>query len=337
MNLRIPPGTAARRLSPGFTIIELLAAVAIMAVILLVIFGITQQTGNAWRSTNAKIDAFQDARAAFESISQTLSQATLNVYHDYYDSQGNRRTAQNATSFVPNSYGRYSDLHFVSGKSLLADQITHSVFFQTPAGYSDAAAYDNMDTLLNSCGYFVTYSEDPARPAFLGSLPNPPPLRHRYRLMQFLQPSQELAVYASGTGSAWLTDAMDTPAPPVRQIAENIIALVVLPRRADRDTGTPLSPLFEYDSRAGLSNPQAPTQHQLPPLVDIVVVAIDEASARRLENGPTPPDLGLASLFSNAENLESDLRQLETTLNNQRLPYRVFRTTVAMRNAKWSS
>ena len=337
MKVRIPSGASARPPSKGFTIIELLAAVAIMTVILTVIFGITQQTGNAWRSTSAKIDAFQGARAAFENISQTLGQATLNVYYDYYDSQGQRRTAANAATFTPGSYGRYSDLHFLSGKNLLGNQITHSVFFQTPAGYSDAVAYDGMETLLNSCGYYVTYSEDPARPAFLDTLPAPPPVRHRHRLMQFLQPSQQMAVYATVNGNAWMSDAMASPSPPVRQIAENIIALVVLPRRAEADPGSPLAPLYEYDSRAGTSVPQDPTQHQLPPLVDIVMVAIDEASARRLENGSTPPDLGLGTLFSTAENLESDLRALETTLNNQRLTYRVFRTTVAMRNAKWSS
>ena len=62
----------------GFTIVELLATMAILAVIVTVIFGITQQTANAWKSTSSKIDSFQASRAAFESITQSLSQATLN-------------------------------------------------------------------------------------------------------------------------------------------------------------------------------------------------------------------------------------------------------------------
>lgn len=315
----------------------MLAAAAILTVILTVIFGITQQTGNAWRSTSAKIDAFQGARAAFENITQTLGQATLNVYYDYYDAQGDRRTAANAATFVPAAYGRYSDLHFLSGKALAPGQITHSVFFQTPAGYSDAAPLEGMNTLLNACGFFVTHGRDPARPAFLDDLPQPPPDKYRHRLMQFLQPSQELAVLATPSGSLWLTDALDGPAVPVRQIAENIVALIVRPRRADRDSGAPLAPLYEYDSRTGTSVPQAATQHQLPPLVDIIMVAIDENSARRLENGSTPPDLGLASLFSTEANLEIDLATLETTLNTRHITYRIFRTTVPLRNAKWSS
>lgn len=337
MNSRIPSDAVVGKLSRGFTIIELLAAVAIMTVILTVIFGITQQTGNAWRSTNSKIDAFQGARAAFEAMTQTLGQATLNAYYDYYDSLGARRSPTNAATFAPAAYGRYSDLHFLAGKSLLPGQITHSIFFQSPVGYSDSPSYETMETLLNACGYFLTYSKDPSRPTFLDSLPNPPPERNRFRLMQFLQPSQELAVYASATGDLWLTDAMAASPPPTRQIAENIIALIILPRRADQDTGTPLAPLYEYDSRAGASNPQAVTQHQLPPLVDVVMVAIDEASAKRLDNGSTPPDFGLGSLFSTASELESDLTTLESTLNTQHIVYRIFRTTVPMSNAKWSS
>jgi uncharacterized protein (TIGR02599 family) len=334
VNSPLPPAATRRPGVRGVTLIELLAAVAIMAVILTVIFGITQQTGNAWRSTNSKIDAFQGARAAFETITQLLGQATLNVYYDYYDAQGERRTAANAETFAPSSYGRYSDLHFLSGKSLVPNQITHGVFFQTPAGYSDAAADAGLETLLNSCGFFVVESADPARPAFLDNLPHPPPTRNRHRLMQFLQPSRKLAVYASGTGRAWLTDAMNSATPPTRQIAENIIALVVRPRRSDQDPGPPLAPFYEYDSRAGSSNPQGPTQHQLPPLVDIVMVAIDENSARRLEEGP---GVEIADLFSSAADLDDDLRKLEERLSDRRLTYRVFRTTVAMRNAKWSS
>jgi uncharacterized protein (TIGR02599 family) len=323
--------------APGFTVIEMLAAMAILTVILTVIFGITQQTSNAWRSTNAKIDAFQSARAAFETISQTLGQATLNGYYDYYDVDGNRRTAANAATFTPASYGRYSDLHFKSGKAIVPGQIAHAIFFQTPTGYSEAATSQGMDTLLNACGYFLTYETDPARPAFLDDLPNPPPTRHRYRLMHFLQPSEAMSVYATNTGSGWISDALAADPAPVRQLAENIIALVILPHRAANDSGDALAPLYEYDTRSGASRPQAATQHQLPPLVDIVMVAIDEVSARRLENGAVVPDVGVGGLFSQASNLESDLATLENTLNARRIGYRIFRTTVALRNAKWSS
>ena len=72
----------------GFTLVELLVSTAILAIILLVIFSITQQTGRVWKSSQAKIEAFQGARAAFESITRKLGQATLNGYYDYFDGSG---------------------------------------------------------------------------------------------------------------------------------------------------------------------------------------------------------------------------------------------------------
>ncbi|HSI83458.1 MAG: hypothetical protein ACAI35_22865 [Candidatus Methylacidiphilales bacterium] len=75
----------------------------------------------------------------------------------------------------------------------------------------------------------------------------------------------------------------------------------------------------------------------MPPVVDIVMVAIDEPSAIRLGNGATPPDPGVSSLFKIASNLETDLKTLTTSLNNKRITYRVFRTSVAIIGAKWSS
>lgn len=329
-----------RNAARAFTIIELLAAVAIFSVILVVIFGVTQQTGNAWRSTTSKIDAFQGARAAFESLTQTLGQATLNTYYDYYDAAGARRTVANASSFIPASYGRYSDLHFVAGKSLLgSDQISHAVFFQTPAGYSDQADFQDMETLLNATGYYVIHSADSSLPAFLDSVPNKPKQRFRYRLVEFLQPSQQLEVYAGTTGMDWFKTPLANDMVRPLQIAENVIALVVLPKRPARDSASALPPEFEYDSRAGSSKPQALTQHQLPPLVEVIMVAIDEPSAKRLEseNGSSAPDLGVSTLFRDAADLEDDLQDLEDSLNAKRITYRIFRTTVALRNAKWSS
>ena len=290
----------------AFTILEMLVSMAVLLIILLVIFSITQQTGNAWRSTSSKIEAFQRARAAFETITQNLGQATLNTYYDYYDAGGNRRTTANAATFAPNKYGRYSDLHFLSGKSLVPGQVGHSVFFQTPAGYSDAPAYQDMQTLLNACGFFVKYDKDATVPGFLSSVPNQPADRYRFRLF------------------------------------DNVIALAIIPKNPQ---GVDLTTDFEYDSRKGNTPtsalPQSPTNNQLPPLVEVIMVAVDEPSAIRICASSTAPDLGVASLLqapdSTPASNEANLKTLENTLNNRHLTYRIFRTTVALRNAKWSS
>lgn len=307
---------------------------AVFAMIMVVIFGLTQQAGNAWRSTSSKIEAFQSARAAFEMITETLSQATLNPYYDYADASGNSRSSLIATSgtaanFVPATYTRFSDLHFVSGKSLLPSQITHSIFFQTPSGYSASSSFQQMDTLLNACGFYIVFDKDPSRPAFLTT-----PERYRFRLFEFIQPSEQLSVFASSTGNAWFTAPATGASPPRAQIADNIIALIILPKASEADSATPLASLYEYDSRDAT---KPGNLNQLPPLVEVALVAIDEPSAKRLENGSAQPDFGTAGLFQQASSLDTDLKTLENTLIGKRLNYRIFRTTVPLRGSKWSS
>lgn len=311
----------------AFTIVELLVASAVLVIILGVIFSITQQTSAAWKSASSKIETFQRARAAFEAITQTLGEATLFNYYDYeYDSNQN-----------PKRYYRKSDLHFISGKSLVSAQLTQAVFFQTPAGYSSSQSYQNLESLLNACGFFVTYSIDDSRPDFLASLPSQPKARYRFRLMEFLQPSQNLAVYASSSGTGWFTSAIASPAPPVRQIADNVIALVIIPRTSQ---GGELTTDYEYDSRSWTptsGGTQPATSNQLPPLVEVVMVAIDESSAARWCTGSSAPALVAGSLFGNPSSLQIDLDTLAGSLAEKHITYRIFRTTVALRNAKWSS
>ncbi len=327
------------RSAVAFTTVELMVALSVLMVILLIVFGITQQAANAWKSTSSKIEAFQKSRAAFETIIQNISQATLNVYYDYYDTSGNRRTESNASTFMPANYGRYSDLQFISGKELVTGQVSHSIFFQTPAGYSGTTAYQNMNTLLNACGYYVTYDKDSSRPAFLATLPNPPPYQYRFRLVQFLQPSENLEIYSDTASTKWFTGPISSSAPAVRQIADNVVALVFLPKDAQEADLTADS--FEYDSRGGsaptASASQTETNHQLPPLVEVILVTIDEPSAIRLCTTASAPDFGLKGLFQIPSSLENDLDSLQKTLSSRHINFRVFRTTVALRNSKWSN
>lgn len=345
----------------AFTLVEMMAATAILSAILLLVFSITRQTGEAWKNSASKIESFQGARAAFETMTRTISQATLNTYYDYFAANGERRTNANVASFVPAKYGRYSDLHFVSGKNLLdggggPTQITHSMFFQTGAGYTGSADYKHLDTTLNAVGFYVEYGADPSYPKFL----QPENNRNRYRLMQFFQPSTELSVYEPGGLSgptSWFKDPLKDKPELRRPLTENVVALVIHPKLSDLDksaAGSYLAPDFEYDSRISwTAGPQPKTQHQLPPLVEIVLVAIEESSfATAFGNPPNAPDLGqlaTSNLFQRAEQLDgtlnSDLAAFESVLNaapgniagnTRKLKYRIFRSEIPIRSAKWS-
>lgn len=353
----------------AFTLVEVLLSTAVLALLVMILATITNQTAKTWRYTTGKIEQFSGARDAFESLTRQLGQSTLNQHYDYFDSNGQVRTVDNAGVFVPKSYGRQSSLRFISGSmdrdnrfngdtapALAADpsrpRPTHGIFFHAPLGLvDDSAKFGALPGLLNSWGYYLEFDSDArTRPIFLKSGQSGTPLRWRYRLMEFMRPSEEMITYTSP--NEWFQRAVNEPdTPSAHVLAENIVTLVLQPMLAPEDeeklasppsvAGTALAPSYYYDSTKKHPTPELNPQHQLPPMIRVTMVAIDEPSATRLASGSTPPDLGQASLFptdraSSAVDYQRDLASLESTLSEKRCSYRVFTNTVIIRGAKWS-
>lgn len=351
MRSRWRPAEAVGGRRRAFTLLEILAAAALLALILVMTGSIISSSSRAWRQANAKIETFQSARAAFDSLTSRLSRATLNTYWDYYDASGSAfRLAANASAFEPSRYGRYSDLHFLCGpaSSLVASLppglsavSTQAVFFVAPTGLSADAGYNRLAGLLGACGYFAAFGNDDAtKPAF-----PPTPSRNRWRLMEVSAPVEELAVFSTPSGAAW--SATPVAQGRVRSVAENVIALVVWPRLSVQDDpeGDEISDDFRYDSRttepwSGSPLRQPVQAHQLPPNVQIAMVVIDEDSAKRLDLQGTQQSViqsALAGLFDGpVSDYATDLQALESRLTAEKIGYRVFSTTVALREAKWS-
>ena len=310
----------------GFTLLEVIVASAVLVLIISLLLGVISQTSSITRSAAQKIAAFQGARAAFDLMARHVSQATLNAYWDYDQLPS------------PTRYLRKSELHFLIGKAGVppfpgTPGSGHAIFFQAPGGVTAApATYGGLETLLNAMGYFVEYRAQESLPT-----PFPPeaPI-YRYRLMQAIQPTEDLRVYGSTTGDSWIAGMAGTASP----VADNVICLIVWPRRSPEDdpTGLALSSNFSYDSRLNVSaNPQAETANQLPPTVQLTIVAIDEASAARFCVSPTPPDNlanTLAGLFENADAYTADLTTLENRLSEERITFRTFSVTVPIRESK---
>jgi len=337
--------------SAGFTLLEILAAVTLLAMILVMTGSIISSSSRVWRQANAKIETFQDARAAFDVMTARLSRATLNTYWDYYDS--NRKPFRLSTSpstFVPDQYGRYSDLHFLCGPASslitamppgIVSVATQAVFFIAPTGLSSNTDYSALPGLLSACGYFVAFGHDDAsKPGFLST-----PSRYRWRLMELSAPAEKLSVFTSSTGDTWATTPLSQG--QVRAVADNVIALIVWPRLSTQDdpAGTQISDDYTYDSRTTKSwsgtPPRQPSQaHQLPPNLQLTLVVIDEASAKRLEKGNTPPaeiTAALSGLFtSSVTQYADDLKKLQDRLSDKNIGFRVFSTTVSLRESKWS-
>lgn len=347
----------------AFTIIELLVAVSVFMLILLVVFQVTKTTTSIWKNSSGKIAAFAEARGAFEAMTRTVSQATLNTYVDYVDSNGVFRSAATRTSFVPVKYARRSDLQFVCGKSLLTGSgltypITHSIFFQAPMGYSRTSSYKGMQGLLNACGFYVYYGTDQAQPNFLpGSVAN----RNRFRLMQFLQPSENLSIYDSsvtGGSTVWnstdwfvkplAADVASTSPTSVSQMAENVVALIIAPKNsASDDAANPSAAITTYEYNTRDSDPaKAYSLNQLPAVIQVVMAVIDDASAVKLGEASTPPNLTAGTNFNNPTDLKTNLAVLERNLsaspgnaagNKIPLRFEFFTTEVALPAAKWSA
>ena len=340
----------------GFTLVELLVGSSILILMFGFLLTASDQLTRVMGSTSAKVEQFRSSREAFERITSRLAQASLNTYWAYDNDER------------PSRYERRSELRFLSGhaRDLVTDRpgerLGHAVFFNAPLGHVNEANLRGLETVLNTWGWFVEYGDDKdARPKFMGEEVAP---RWRWRLMEFAPPSENFALYryTSGAlngiarsvtykGSDWIRTNSYTDG-VVRPLVDNVIALVITPRLARVEEAafgrtedlSPLAPDFRYDSTKTHADPRLNPRNQLPPVVEVTMVAIDEKSAARLNLTSADWDLfSVAQKFKRTEQLTEDLSlestsggSLEQELVRRKVAYRVFTTNVHLRGAKWS-
>jgi uncharacterized protein (TIGR02599 family) len=240
---------------------------------------------------------------------------------------------------------------------------------------------ENMVNLLCGRGYFVEWGDDqPYRPPFLNQLNSVPP-RFRLRLMEYSPTAEMNRIYADGyrlidpadrtkiiNSRKWFQDALTSTVQQneqvgsrafTRPIAENILTLVISPRTETTvaASGGNVEPYaiarqYEFDSTL-VTNPGSAantslqgTQHQMPPLLKVTMVALDQRGGESLSSNATLRQKVLdeaSGLFTNAADYESDLEgtdsepgKLKKLLLDNKLDYRVFTTTIALKQARWS-
>jgi uncharacterized protein (TIGR02599 family) len=256
----------------------------------------------------------------------------------------------------------------------------HAVFFQAPLSYTQQPEYRPINNLLNSLGFYLEFqdtSED--LPQFIQDRIGTSAQNWRFRLMQWVNRTEDFEVYNvtnvenPSYGRTWFTNQLsgvDTSDTFV--VAENIVQLILLPKLDEANEiaagtipaeadGTNIAPQYFYDSRAWQDPNYAPpsdglgadipelTRNQLPPLIEVVMIAIDEASAERLAIEQeragvapgTPPEELVAEvdgrrLFVDAVDLDEDLEDYELKLARNGINFRTFRNTVSINSAKWS-
>ena len=331
----------------AFTLLEILVSCAALALLLVFMVSITGMVQTTYRRTQGKAEQFREARVAFEAITRRLAQSTLNTYWDYH-------YPGDDLSQPPDTYIRQSELRFRCGQAsdLLpagTKSTTQAVFFQSPFGFTaDVGNYGGLESMLNTWGYFIEFGDD--------STMRPPVVsgagiatRNRYRLYEMRVPGESITCsiykwtsnHQTYNGADWFQVPLGQANRSAGFLAANIVALIFIARDPDNAV---LTTDYGYDSSPDGRFPQSLSVHQLPPNIQVTMVAIDEASAARLDTGATPPDLGLAGLFTTVGDVTNeanpgyaqDLQTLGSRLAAKHINYRVFTTTVSVRGAKWN-
>lgn len=300
----------------GFSLLELLVAMAVLSVLLIVLANLSGYVSRVWSRVSSQSRLLQEGRAAMETIARDLRQATLHP-HWAYDNPAN-----------PSRYLRKSDLAFVTGKAvdLLPGSSTgpgSAVFFQAMLGRSDSGANRQLNELLNTIGFYLERKTDPNAPPGTTAATKP-----KFRLMKLHAPAEEMAVYTAGLASTptdyrWFRDPVAHGF--AHPVAENIIHIRILPLFVDSDGSVVEFPSGTgYNSAVGaLATPQPVTANQLPPLVEITLILADDSAEKRIAS------LGTIDLSADPEEVQ---RQLVAA----GIPFRVIQSRIQLPNSKWN-
>jgi uncharacterized protein (TIGR02599 family) len=354
----------------AFTLVELLVTITILSLLMTLVAEVISRTQGVVSHAQARTESFQEARAALDTLTSNLSQASMDAVWAYHWN----------TSINNSSFKRDSDQHFVlAPNSQLFDsnhETSQAVFFQAPLGFAGAVTgsssavstqLDHARQLLNCWGYYIEFNNDlDHRPSFLSSgtatLVNPE--RRRFRLMEFRLPAEQSPLYCMNLATAnqsasnqWFkgpfldNSSLSDHSTP---IAENVLAMILVPHSVvteaqligDTQTQFLPEPDYSYNSRQFQWTPTNAkaqrTRHQLPAMVQVTLVVADETSYQKFESSQGNPNAAAATIrsifdskFTNHAEHQSDMASVENELNHLQLEYKIVTTSIALRGAKW--
>jgi uncharacterized protein (TIGR02599 family) len=170
------------------------------------------------------------------------------------------------------------------------------------------------------------------------------PEKFRLRLMQYRELSENLSIFSdpdpsAGSPPLWIKTM--TAAGKGAPLADNIIWMAIWPRRSvlEDPQGDDLTSDYTYNSRKGAKNiPQPVSANQLPPAVQVTMIAIDEKTAARLPNGGIDNEVvnSYAGTLAATKDYQADMKHITDNLSKLGINFRIFTTTVLLRESRWS-
>jgi len=190
----------------AFTLIELLVSVTVLSLLMIMLFGFFDQATKAWQTSEKKIDAFREVRAALFFLQRDLQNMVVDdkvpwfLYGDP-QSSGARTLVTDAANSPPASHGDV--VFFISSQS------------------ADAQESGKNKSDLCAVGYYLSYRPD------LG-----PANRSSYKLFRYFKGSDDTWTNAGSGLLPFLQTAASLFVPATTSdevIARNVIGFQIRP------------------------------------------------------------------------------------------------------------
>ncbi|MEM0895457.1 MAG: prepilin-type N-terminal cleavage/methylation domain-containing protein [Verrucomicrobiota bacterium] len=305
-----------RQARAGFSLVELLVAIALLGVLVFLLGSVFASVSSAWSTGHEKAGQLLAGRTVLDTMTQRLSHATLSTRTEFIFDEN--------APHVPQSFGRESELCFQIGPPaalrapLPADTSGNAILFFAPTGETGLPEASPYRSLINLCGFFVRFGPGPAGEEEVAR-------RERFRLWEVVLPAEDLPV-AEGDdteGDPWETMNLR---PSSRVIAENIPLLVLIPQGFPEEDGETLEEILVYDSTT--------RDHELPRRLRILFFTISEDSARRVEALGKTDSIVPSGLFRQLddESIDADVQSLREHLDKfpGQIDYRLFDSVVPL-------
>ena len=171
--------------NPAFSLLELLVAISVLSILLVILLNIVQGATNLWRTSENKVEAYREARAALQVMSSDLR---------------NILPSTNFAFFRTNISGYPSATN-------LAFLTTLPISSQNPASLSDVC----------TVGYFLAYSNKSPVSTTSG--------RQSYNLYRyFVESNKTFAKLTDSSGPTDVLDFVSDPDSPPEILARNVVS-----------------------------------------------------------------------------------------------------------------